>query len=373
MSGSGSDPSSRTAAGHRAVGRSARLGRGQVVAVLALVVGLAFPLVVTNPAWTSIAVFTTIYIACASAWNMFSGYSGYMALGNAAFYGTGAYTMANAAKAMHLAGGIGVFGLIPLAGIAAGIVAVPVGWLALRTRRHTFVVITIAIFFIFQLLAYNLTGLTNGSAGMELPMPTWTAATYNNYFYYVGLALAVVAVGASWAVRRSRFGLELLAIRDDEDRARGLGVPAGRVKLAAFVGTAVITGMCGGLYAYFIGSIYPPFAFEAIFDVTVALMTFLGGLGSITGPVLGALVLEPVQQYFTLQFSNNGLYLILYGILFLLVIRYLPLGVVPTIGKWWRGRAVVPAQAGAAPPAQVSAPSGEPEAAAAARTGREAQ
>ena len=79
-----------------------------------------------------------------------------------------------------------------------------------------------------------------------------------------------------------------------------------RVKLATFVLTGFLTGMCGAIYAYYLGSIYPPFAFEAIFDVTIALMAFLGGLGSVSGPVIGALILEPLQQYFTLQFTGGG-------------------------------------------------------------------
>jgi branched-chain amino acid transport system permease protein len=206
-----------------------------------------------------------------------------------------------------------------------------VGWLALRTRRHTFVVITIAVFFIFQLLAYNLQSVTQGSAGMELPLPPWTAATYNNYFYAAALIVAVAAVALSWAVRRSHFGLRLLAIRDDEDRARALGVRTGRVKLTAFALSGAVTGMCGAIYAYYLGSVYPPFAFEAIFDLTVALMAFLGGLGTVAGPVVGALLLEPLQQYLTLQFTAAGLSLILFGALFLLVIGFLPRGIVPSL------------------------------------------
>lgn len=301
------------------------------VIALALLCAIGFPFVFSNPATTSIAFFTVLYVAAASSWNLFSGYTGYMALGNAVFYGSGAYFIANVTNHLNLSGGIGIFAWVPVAGLFAGIVAVPVGWLALRTRRHTFVVITIAIFFIFQLLAYNLHSVTNGSAGMQLPLPPWLAATYNDYFYFAALSAAVIAVATSWAVRRSQFGLQLLAIRDDEDRARGLGVRTGRVKLTAYVLNGVLTGMCGAIYAYYLGSVYPPFAFEAIFDLTVALMAFLGGLGTVSGPVIGALLLEPLQQYLTQQFTAAGLSLILFGALFLLVIGFLPQGIVPSV------------------------------------------
>jgi branched-chain amino acid transport system permease protein len=307
-----------------------------VVAGLALIGAIAFPFVYTNPATTTIALFTLIYVAASSAWNMFSGYTGYMALGNAVFYGSGAYFLANITTHFNMTGGVGVFALVPLAGLFAGLVAIPVGFIALRARRHTFVVITIAIFFIFQLLAYNLQPITQGSAGMQLPIPPWTAATYNNYFYAAALVVAVFAIGLSWWVRRSRYGLELLAIRDDEDRARGLGVKTGRVKLSAFVLTAIVTGMCGAIYAYYLGSIYPPFAFEAIFDLTVALMAFLGGLGTISGPVIGALILEPVQQYLNLHITSGGIALIIFGVLFLVVILFFPEGIVPSVAAMLR-------------------------------------
>ncbi|HET9171969.1 MAG TPA: branched-chain amino acid ABC transporter permease [Actinospica sp.] len=307
------------------------LARGRrLIIALALLCAIGFPFVFSNPATTSIAFFTVLYVGAASAWNLFSGYSGYMALGNAVFYGSGAYFIANVTNHLNLSGGVGIFAWVPVAGLFSGLVAIPVGWLALRTRRHTFVVITIAIFFIFQLLAYNLQSVTNGSAGMQLPLPPWIAATYNDYFYFAALIAAVIAILASWLVRRSHFGLQLLAIRDDEDRARGLGVRTGRVKLTAFVLSGVLTGMCGAIYAYYLGSVYPPFAFEAVFDLTVALMAFLGGLGTVSGPVIGALLLEPLQQYLTQQFTAAGLSLILFGALFLIVIGFLPQGIVPS-------------------------------------------
>jgi branched-chain amino acid transport system permease protein len=296
------------------------------------VIVLVFPLVFTNPTVTSFGVLTLIYVTAAVSWNAFSGFTGYIALGHAVFFGVGAYTVALMAKDLRVAGGYTVFALLLPAAAAAGVVAVPFGLIALRTRRHTFVVITIAVFFIFQLAAYNLS-FTGGSSGLQAPLPTWAAATFNDRFYYVGLALAVLTIAGAWAVRRSRYGLHLLAIRDDEDRARGLGVRAGRAKLVAFTASAVPVGAAGGLWFYFIGQAYPQYAFDPLFDVTVALMAFLGGLGTLSGPVLGALLLEPVQQWVTLEFSVGSLYLIIYGALFLVVILFLPAGIVPSLAK----------------------------------------
>ena len=302
-----------------------------VAAALAILAG--FPLVFTNPTTTTIGFFVVIFMVAATAWNAFAGLSGYIALGHAVFFGSGAYALAIGAEKLHMNGGWLVFALVPFAGLVAGLVAIPFGLVALRTRRHTFVVITIAIFFIFQLLAFNL-AITGGSSGLQTPTPLWTAVGYNQRFYYVAALILVLTVTMAWGIRRSRFGLQLLAIRDDEDRALGLGVRTARVKLLAFIASAIPTGMVGAVYAYFLGQIFPQFAFDPLFDISIALMAFFGGLGTLTGPLLGALVLESLQQEFTLNFSAGSLYLIAYGALFLVVILLLPRGVVPTLASF---------------------------------------
>jgi len=305
--------------------------RALLVAIAIVVLGV-FPLIFSNPTTTSIAVFTLIFMVSASSWNMFSGYSGYIALGHAVYFGVGAYALTLLANHLGFAAGWGVFALVPVAGIIAGLVAIPTGLIALRARRHTFVVITIAWMFIFQLAASNF-AFTGGSSGLQPPTPLWSATSYNDHFYYVTAVILVATVVLSWLVRRSRFGLQLFAIRDDEERARGLGVRVGRVKLSAFVLSAIPIGMVGGIYAYFLGQIFPQFAFDPLFDISLALMAFLGGIGTLLGPLFGALLLESLQQYLTQSFSGTGTYLIAYGILFLAVMLLLPRGVVPTIAQ----------------------------------------
>jgi branched-chain amino acid transport system permease protein len=307
--------------------------------VLLLVIFVAFPLVFSNPAVTSIAIFALVFAIAATGWNIFSGYTGYIALGHAAYFGIGAYAITILSLDWHLPGGYKPFLLLPLAGLIAAAFALPLGWIALRTRRHTFVVITVATFFILQLLAYNLTGLTNGSTGLSLPIPDWSGDFFNLPFYYVALLMLLIALGVSWWIRNSKYGLGLLAIRDDEDRALGLGIKTEPFKLVAFVISAFFVGIAGAIYAYFIGSVYPPFAFDALFDLAIALMAFLGGLGTLSGPILGALVLESTQQYFVLQYGASGYYLIIYGVLFLVIILLLPQGIIPTLSKRWKARA----------------------------------
>jgi branched-chain amino acid transport system permease protein len=305
---------------------------GGLLALLAFV--LAFPLFFSNGEATSIAFFTLLFAAMVSGWNILTGYTGYISLGHAAYFGIGAYALALICKHWNVAAGYGLFLLVPVAGAIAALIALPAGWVALRVRRHTFIVITIAMFFIAQLLSYNLRGLTGGSSGLDLPFPlAWGGDFFNLPFYYAVCLLLLLAVALSWWVRRSKYGLSLLAIRDDEDRARGLGVRTEICKLSAFVISALIIGMAGAIWAYFIGAVYPASAFDPNFDIAIALMGFLGGIGTIAGPLLGALLLEPLHQYLAAAYPD--LYLILYGVLFLFVLLVLPRGMLPTARERW--------------------------------------
>jgi branched-chain amino acid transport system permease protein len=329
---------------------------------------VAFPQVFPNPAVTNYGVFTMIFVASAVAWNIFSGNTGYISLGQAVFYGSGAYTMGLAAKGWNITGD-GVFALLPLCGAVGALIAVPFGLIALRVRRHTFIVLTIAVFFIFQLMAFNFT-FTGSSSGLGSPFLTWPAATYNNPFYYIALGIAAGAVLIAWIIRRSRFGLQLRAIRDDEDRARGLGVKTMRVKLSAFVISGAITSMIGAVWFFYINQVEPQTGFNPLFDLTLALMAFLGGYGTISGAVLGAVIIEPLTLWLNTQPQFSGGYLseILLGAVFLVVVLFMPRGIIPTGGEFitkirMRGRpAVVPATTfgavpGAESPSSPSSPS----------------
>jgi branched-chain amino acid transport system permease protein len=297
--------------------------------VLALAVVVVFPLAFTNQSVNTIAFLTLIFVCAAVAWNLFSGYSGYISLGHAVFFGGGAYAAGIAAREWHVTGSAEL-ALLPLAAAAAAVIAVPFGLIALRVRRHTFVVITIAIFFIFQLMAFNLSGITNGTIGLNSPFLLWSPVTFDQRFYYLALVLALGTIALSWLIKGSRFGLQLRAIRDDEDRAASLGVRAMPVKLTAFVISGAITGIAGALWFFFINQVQPQTGFDPLFDLTVALMAFLGGLGTVSGPLLGALIIEPTQQYLTTTFSNSYLSQILLGALFLAVVIFLPRGIIPT-------------------------------------------
>src|SRR5260370_25662336 len=167
--------------------------------------------------------------------------------------------------------------------------------------------------------------------GIPPPFLNWDAAPVWNPFCYTALLIAVVAIVLAWAIWGSRFGLQLRAIRDDEDRARGLGVKTMRVKLTAFVISAFIIGTLGGLFFYYQSDALPQYAFNPFFDLTIALMAFLGGFGTLAGPIFGALLLEPYLGWAQQHVTNTDAAEIVLGALFLIVIIFLPPGILPTV------------------------------------------
>jgi len=306
-----------------------------------LVLVLVFPVLLSpNTVVTDMAVFTLIYAMAATGWNIFSGYTGYISIGHAVYFGVGAYTMALACQYWNIPGGYLPFLLLPLVGLVAGTFAIPLGFIALRVRKYAFAVTTIALMFIFQLLAYNLRGITNGSLGLYLPPPPWSSDIIDLPFYYVTFILLLVSIGVSWRIRHSKYGLGLLAIRDDEDRALGLGVKTGPYKLVAYVVSTIFVGMAGGMFVYFIGTIFPQFTFDPIVDVNLTTIAFLGGLGTLAGPLVGAVLVVPLQQWLTLQFGGSSLNLVLFGSFLLVILLVMPQGIVPTLqSRWlsWKG------------------------------------
>jgi branched-chain amino acid transport system permease protein len=304
----------------------------------ALVCVLGFPYLFNDGFSVTIGFYTVLLAAAAVAWNIFAGYTGYIALGHVVFWGVAQYALAIICLRWHIPGGYVPFWLVPVAGLIAALFAIPLGFIALRTRRHTFIVITIAFVFIFQLLAENnVGGLTGGSSGIFYPiMPGFGVAALIP-FYFVIAAILILIVGVSWLVRHSKYGLELLAIRDDEDRALGLGVRTTALKLSAFTLSAFLIGMCGAVCGYFQFQVYPAegttTGFTPLFDIFIVLMAFLGGLGTISGPLIGAIIVYPVYLYLNADLPQSGWNYIIFGAMFLVVVLLLPQGIVPALGQ----------------------------------------
>lgn len=293
---------------------------------------------VAGPQWiVNMLFFTLMYAGLASAWNLIGGYAGYPSLGHAAFFGIGAYAIAIVFET-SVGNGYGPFLLLPVIGVGVALVSLPIGWIAMRTRADVFAIVTITMLFIAQTLAFNLRGITDGAQGKSVGIPPFPTETYDRPFYYAMLALLALAMGFSFYFRRSKIGLSLLAVRADEDKAEGVGVHVPAVKLIAFAVSAGITAMIGGVWAYYVGFVYPQFAVDPLLTIGMVLMTFLGGRGTLWGPVIGAFILEPAQQTFAYQFGASQVYLLAYAAIFLIIMLALPRGILPTIGDRLRRR-----------------------------------
>ena len=276
--------------------------------------------------------FTALYAAMSSSWNLIGGFAGYPSLGHAAFFGIGAYAIALMYKNTEiLKNGWMPFISLPLIGLGCALLALPIGWVAMRTRADVFAIVTITLLFVAQTLGYNLKGLTGGAQGAGVSTAPFKLDIFEQPFYFVAAGLLLLAMGITYYVIRTKLGMALTAIRADEDKARGVGVPTTGVKLLAFSVSVGITGMAGAVWAYYIGFIYPQFAFDPLITIAIVLMTFLGGRATLWGPVLGAAILMPAQQLLAYYVGGSQIYLIAYAAIFLIIMLLLPRGILPTL------------------------------------------
>jgi branched-chain amino acid transport system permease protein len=292
---------------------------------------MLFPFVFGQHWLLNIGIFTLMYAALATSWNLLGGYAGYLSLGHAAFFGVGAYAIGILFTHVGIGAGYRPFLVLPGVAIGVAFASVPVAWVALRVRAATFAIVTISLLFVVQQLAFNLHGLTHGSQGLAVPLPHFAPDAYERPFYLAMLAILAVAVFVCWYVRDSKLGLMLFAIRDDEDRARGLGVQVTSAKVVAFALSVGITAMAGGVWAYYLSFIYPQFAVDPLVTIGAVLMAFLGGKGTLWGPMLGAFILVPTQQYLAYRLGASELYLVGYAAVFLAIMLALPRGILPSL------------------------------------------
>jgi branched-chain amino acid transport system permease protein len=280
---------------------------------LALLILLIYPWVLRESYYHVLGFNVLLYAMMATSWNIMGGYTGYKSLGHAAFFGLGAYLVALAA--VHL--GWSPLLSAPVLALIVLLGAMGLGWIMLRISGSAFVIATIAMLLIFRLLALNLRDITKGAPGLSQPLPPWTPPAtdtpYHLPFYYYMLGALVVALVISAFVRRSRFGLGLLAIRDDEGKAEMVGVNTTLYKVLAFGLSAYFVALGGGIWSYNTNHISPTFAFDILVGVDLILMTMLGGLGTLWGPVLGAFILVPASDLILFRFGSSQIHLAIFA------------------------------------------------------------
>jgi len=299
----------------------------------AIVAGLGFiavyPLVSDDLYYQNMIMLSLLLAIMGSGWNVISGFTGYVSLGQSAFLGIGAYT--TAILSVRVFDGASPFWFVPVSAVVAGIFAAVVGAVLMRTRGHSFVILTIAFLFVMQIVALNWSEVTNGNHGITLPLPDWNRDYQNWPFYYGFFALMLLSIATSWWIRRTKLGMGLVAIREDENKAGGVGVATPTYKVLAFVASAVWIGAAGGIYAYYLSFIDPRGMFDIVVSVQIVLAVLLGGRGTLWGPILGAFILEPLNEITNQEIGGGNERLIFFGGLLALVVLLLPRGIIPSV------------------------------------------
>ncbi|WP_127542455.1 branched-chain amino acid ABC transporter permease [Actinoplanes sp. OR16] len=301
--------------------------------VLLAVAILAFPSIAPNPYILSAGVLVLNYAVLSTSWNFVGGFTGYISLGHGALAGLGAYgTGLLVAK-----GGLPPFlALFVGAGLVAAL-AVPIGFAALRVRGASFVIVSISLVLILLLVFQSWASVTGGSRGLVVPRPfDLTRPEHHRVFYYLFAALLAVALLAWWLIDRSRFGLGLKSIREDEDKAEALGTATFAYKLIVFVVSAGFTALAGGMYALWFGDLDPVFQFSILTGSYLVLMALLGGVRQLFGPVTGAIIVGVALEYFKVEYGDTPLHLVATGLLLALVVLFMPDGILPAIGDLWK-------------------------------------
>jgi len=274
-----------------------------------------------------------LFAALALAWNLVGGYAGQLSLGHAAFFGIGAYAL----PLFHDKLGIPIpIALVLLIGAAVAAAAL-IGRVAFRLRGPYFALATIAFAEVMHLSAKNLDSLTGGDVGLQVPALFGPTAPIR-WFYVSAVLLTAAAYVATALIARSLFGYQLQAVREDEDTARACGIDPARTKLNAFMISAAFTALGGALYMSQIASVVPDSAFELDLSERPAIAAMLGGAGTMTVPVVGAVLLETARELFKNWFREA--FQLIYGVLLVLVVLFLPEGIVGTlVARWRRKRA----------------------------------
>ncbi len=306
-----------------------RVAKGVALAAAAAAV-LLFPHLAADPFILSVGVVIASYAVLATSWNFVGGFTGYISLGHAAYYGVGAYATA----LLIIKADVPPFVALVVGALMVALLAIPIGFAALRVRGASFVIVSIALVLILLLVFQSWGSFTGGSNGLRVPRPFGADVLRPEQhlrFFYLHIVLLSLALLVWWVIDRSRFGAGLKAIREDEDKAESLGVPTVKYKLIAFVISAFFTALGGGLYALWFGFLDPIFQFSILIGSYMVLMALLGGVRSLFGPAIGAVIVGVALEFFKSRYGDTQLHLVATGLLLAMVVLFMPDGIIPAL------------------------------------------
>ncbi|MGC9665401.1 branched-chain amino acid ABC transporter permease [Planosporangium sp. 12N6] len=316
-----------------------------VPAVLLLLGAAALPFIPGMPFYyLQVGVLIFWYAILGTSWTIAGGYGGMHSIGHAAFVGAGAYTSTLLYVDYHVSPWLGM-----LAGMALAVVmALLIGYPCFRfgIRGDYFALVTVALGQVAYEVANGATAITKGSQGVALPYAGNSVLNFQfenrSVLYFVVMAMWLVVLAVAYRMRRSNVGFQLIAVRDDEVAAARGGINVARRKLAALAISAAIAAAAGTFYAQFILFIDPGSVFALTLSVQIVLMAVLGGMNSFLGATVGAVLLVPLSQYLSTQLSGRpGVDLVIYGVVLVLLVLYMPFGILGLLRKSPRWRRVI--------------------------------
>lgn len=288
-----------------------------------LAILVVMPAVIHDTFFLRVATEAIMWIGLAIAFDVIAGYTGYLNFGHGAFFGLGAYTTAILMMQAHWPFALA----LPAGGVLAGIGALIAGLPTLRLKGAYFAIATWALSRAVQQLALIM-DITGGPDGMRLP-----ALLNPQFFYYLMLSIVALTFAILWfLLERSPFGLKLKAIREDDQGAMALGLNPTKLKMQAFILSSVPTGILGGVYAYWITFIDPASTLGDLVSDQALVMVVFGGMGTLIGPVIGALLIFAFKTLFWAYLSDfQLLYLIILGAVIALSVVFMPNGLWGTL------------------------------------------
>jgi branched-chain amino acid transport system permease protein len=318
---------------------------GQMLLLLALVVAVALPLLVDSPAHQNVAILILMAAQLGVAWNIVGGYAGQVSLGHAAFYGLGAYTSTLLFSQL----GLNPWLAMLAGGIVAAAISLVIGWSCFRLKGHYFTMATIAVAEIVQIVFTNWE-FAGAAVGLTIPMDKqgWGALIFSSKvpYYYIALGLLLVTLLVNFLIEKSYLGCYFRAIKDEPDAARSLGVNLSRYKQVAFAVSSFFTALGGSLYAQKELYIDPGSVLGTGLSIKMALVSILGGIGTLFGPVIGAGVLTMIDEGTRAMFggSGRGTDLIIYSALIIVIAVFYPTGVMGWFKNFFARRKALKAQ-----------------------------
>lgn len=304
--------------------------RGLAMLAAFAVVGLVVPLAATSRFSQHILVMVVLYAVLGEAWNIMAGYAGMVSIGQAAFFGLGAYTSSLLAAKFGVNPWLGML----CSGLVTAAFAAVIGLPFSRLRGRYFAIGTIALGQMIKVVFENWQW-AGAATGLMIPLSQKGLIAFQFHgsklpYYYTGLAMLLGTMAFMYVMERSKMGYYFKAIRENEDVASGLGVNRTAYKLIAIAVSAGITGMCGTFLAQYSLYVEPEYMFNHSISVTIALVAVFGGSGNIIGPILGSAILMPISELTRawLGSSGTGIDLMIYGAFIVLMCVYEPEGIV---------------------------------------------